>query len=322
MTNKTLLFIVLLLMTLLLIPLGSFLWQEQKTNEVIKIAPIEIEKSIPPVIETQAPKSEAISSDEIFSQFEQAVYDSKRAASNEEIAQNVLIALEKSMHKTVPLKMEAQTMDSTEINLTQEEEVKELEKPQIIAQKEATKALAIQEIKNYEKIDEKLMAKTETVEKVLPKQMSTQTVEMPKPNEDKKTDEMPKKVVVEVKPKAEVNKQETEKITTTLPQKSEPMVKANTHPVATIEKTQETPKTPKIILVSKDSHASLTKVNTLIENTHPEERLEIYNGSKAYVLDESAETEEISMTEEEFDQLPWSKTYGVIEESESFELKE
>jgi uncharacterized membrane protein YgaE (UPF0421/DUF939 family) len=306
MTNKTLLFTVLFLMILLLIPTVYFLLQEEKTNEIIKIAPIEIERPIPKTIEAQASMREPVSNEEIFSQFAKAVSDSKRAVSNEEIAKSVLIALEKNMHKPIPLQTTTPNINPAEINLTQTTKPKEHENLKeveiVIPKKETIPKLEMQRVKNHQNVEEKLVDKQANIEQVVLKVKDSAL------NADKKRDEKADKI---------------EKVTSALPKKAEPSKLPTKHHVSTENRTERViEKTQKIILLSKDSHASLTKVNTLIENTHPEETLEIYNGAKAYVLDESAETKDILITEEEFEQLPWSQTYGVIEESENFELEE
>lgn len=343
MRYKNLLSIGLLLIILLLIPMGYFLLQEEKKPEILKIAPIEIEELKPPTQKSEnsgehLSKPRAIPSNEIFSQFEKAVQDSKIAASNEEIAKNVVMALEKSVHKTIPQNTTTVYSNLSEINisesntshnkplennpskshLTQEtktknleqaEKVKQAKKKEKVALKEETKKeLEVQKVNSKPKVDtvaQKSLVQVNTkttptivTEKIQPKPAIV-VHQVLKNQEAIAQKEMSK---IEEVPKEEVGKDEE---------------------LANIQEIEQNlPRSPKIILVSKDSHASITNVNTLIEDTHPEETLEIYNGAKAYLLDESAETQEISITQEEFEQLPWSETYGVIEESESFALEE
>lgn len=221
----------------------------QKPEEVIEIKPIVIHSKT----ETSIPKEEIASNlnhDEVLNKLEKAIETRKRAITEEEIANNVLLALEKNVHKPVPI----EKITPDEVEPIKVIEVQE-EKQARIKVKEKQEATIV--IKKEVKPDSIIITNTDITPVSLPK------TEM-----------------------------------------------------------KEVPKTPKIVLVSQQSHSEITQTNTLIVDTHPEETLTLYNGSKAYVLDESAETETISVDEEEFANLPWSKTYGVVEESEHFELNE
>ncbi|HHD82051.1 MAG TPA: hypothetical protein ENK94_02545 [Campylobacterales bacterium] len=224
--------------------------QPKKQNQAIKIEPIVIEPSHAKTI-----TKESLSQQEVFNQLEQAIEKTKRATSEEKIAQDVLQALERNLNK--PIKTITLTQNKTE-------------------QKDS---------KNQKSKEEK--SKQKTLKKV------------------KKREE---KIVQRVKK----------------PSKPEKIAQNKTVKKVKIQKaqTQNLNQQQNIVLISKNSHASLTQTNTLVENTHPDATLTIFNGSKAYVLDESAETKEISVSDEAFENLPWSKTYGVVEESENFEQSE
>jgi len=240
---------ILIFTTLLSLLFGYFMFSKDEDNtKTIKIAPIVIEPS-----DSKSNTKELLSQDEILSKLEHAVKTSKKAASEEEIAQNVLETLEKSLSKSI---ITTPLVENSTLKKSIKEKTKKKQEKLVLAPKKPSKPKKLSE----------------------PKQLSKQ-----------------KKVKQEIK----VKKKETKK--------TEP---------------QTVQKTPNIVLISKDSHASITQRNTLIENTHPESELTIFNGSKAYILDESADTQEISITQEEFEKLPWSKTYGVVEESENFEMNE
>jgi hypothetical protein len=230
----------LLVIAVLLIPFAYYFYTIQKPNEVIHIKPIVVE----PQVQNDTDK-ELASNDEIFHKLEKAIETSKRAVNEEEIAKNVLLALEKNVHKPLPILKNESTEPKIEHNV-------ELHSTSV------------------EQKEEKIVTKVEVKQKTIETQEKERT----------------KEVIIT---KTEAN---------------------------------EVAKTPKIVFVSQKSHSEITQRSTLIENTHPEAKLTLYNGSKAYVLDESAETEEIGIDEEEFANLPWSKTYGVVEESEHFEIKE
>jgi hypothetical protein len=295
---------ILLFMLLLFIPIAYFFMQEKPSNEVIKIDPIVLEKTHHTKSEDSTKNIQPTSNDKIFSQFEKAVYNSKKAASNEEIANNVLMALEKSVHKPMVVKDKVSSIKSEEKADIQTDsvEVKKRTYQAKVATQLPQKEITVQAKPIKKPLQTKKLAQ-HTVEKKVAK--VTKKIETKAPSKSQKIEAkrivMAKKRQEPIVPKDTPNFKETQSINSDLE------VDSNA---------------PKIIFVSKASHGSLTEVNTLIVDTHPEEKLEIYNGSKAYVLDESAPTEEISIDQEEFENLPWSKTYGVVEESENFELKE